>query len=93
MKEVLDNLKKRVHDLNDEEDQVTLEIKKSKETGGNIPEQNESSSYNPALAAIGFPSKLKYGTRSELRKNCSRFLRFSYLMDFVATEALTNIQL
>ena len=38
MREVLDNLKKKVHDLNDEEDQVTLEIKKSKEAVGNIPE-------------------------------------------------------
>ena len=34
---------------------------------------------------------LKYGTRSELRKACSRFLRFSYLLDFVTMEALSNI--
>jgi hypothetical protein len=49
--------------------------------------------YNPALTEIGFTGQLKYGTKAELRKSCSRFLRFSYLMDFVATEALTNIYL
>lgn len=71
---------------------MAQEIKKSKETGG-VADLAESSGFNPTLAEFGFPTKLKYGTRSEMRKNCSRFLRFSYLMDFVATEALTNIQL
>ena len=49
--------------------------------------------FNPALTEIGFTGQLKYGTKAELRKSCSRFLRFSYLIDFVATEALTNIYL
>jgi len=29
--------------------------------------------------------------RSELRKECSKFLRFSYLVDFIALESLDNI--
>lgn len=49
--------------------------------------------FDPALAELGFKSQLNYGKKSELRKICSRFLRFSYLMDFIATEALTNIYL
>jgi len=34
---------------------------------------------------------MNYEKRSELRKECSRFIRFSYLVDFLAMEALTNI--
>jgi hypothetical protein len=34
---------------------------------------------------------MTYGHRSSLRKECSRFLRFAYLVDFLSYEALTNI--
>jgi len=34
---------------------------------------------------------MTYGHRSSLRKECSRFLRFAYLVDFLALEALSNI--
>ena len=34
---------------------------------------------------------MTYEQRSELRKECSRFLRFSYLVDFIALESLTSI--
>ena len=34
---------------------------------------------------------MTYEKRSELRKECSKFLRFSYLVDFLATESLKNI--
>lgn len=40
---------------------------------------------------MGFKHNLKYGPRSKLRRACSRFLRFAYLLDFVAMDALTNI--
>ena len=36
---------------------------------------------------------MKYDPKSDLRKECSRFLRFAYLLDFVTMEALTNIYL
>ena len=42
---------------------------------------------------LGFKPNMKYGPKSDLRKECSRFLRFAYLLDFVTMEALTNIYL
>jgi dynein heavy chain len=34
---------------------------------------------------------MSYGHRATLRKECSRFLRFAYLVDFLSLEALANI--
>lgn len=34
---------------------------------------------------------MNYEKRSELRKECSKFLRFSYLVDFLAMESLSEI--
>lgn len=34
---------------------------------------------------------MNYEQRSELRKVCTKFLRFSYLVDFLAMESLSNI--
>lgn len=34
---------------------------------------------------------MTYEQRSELRKECSRFLRFSYLVDFIGLESLRTI--
>lgn len=48
-------------------------------------------SSDPVFEQLGFKHNLKYGPRSKLRKACTRFLRFSYLLDFVALETLTNI--
>ena len=42
---------------------------------------------------LGFKPNMKYGPKSDLRKECSRFLRFAYLLNFVTMEALTNIYL
>lgn len=44
-----------------------------------------------AYENLGFSENLSYEKRSELRKECSKFLRFSYLVDFLAMEALKNI--
>ena len=40
---------------------------------------------------LGFPDHMTYGHRSNLRKECSRFLRYAYLVDFLALESLTII--
>ena len=40
---------------------------------------------------LGFPEGMTYGHRSSLRKECSRFLRFAYLVDFLSLESLANI--
>ena len=34
---------------------------------------------------------MTYEKRSELRRECSKFLRLAYLADFIAMESLTNI--
>ncbi len=48
-------------------------------------------SQDPVYEQLGFKSNLKYGPRSKLRRACTRFLRFSYLLDFIALETLSNI--
>lgn len=40
---------------------------------------------------LGFPEGMTYGHRSNLRKECSKFLRFAYLADFLSLESLSNI--
>ena len=44
-----------------------------------------------AYDALGFPDNMTYEKRSELRKECSKFLRFAYLVDFLAMESLSKI--
>jgi dynein heavy chain len=46
---------------------------------------------NNAFEKLNFPSGMTYGHRSSLRKECSKFLRFAYLVDFISLEALANI--
>jgi hypothetical protein len=58
---------------------------------GAIKERKGTGGQNAVFEQLGFKHNLKYGPRSKLRKNCSRFLRFSYLLDFIALETLANI--
>jgi hypothetical protein len=44
-----------------------------------------------AFEKLNFPAGMTYGHRSSLRKECSRFLRFAYLVDFLTLESLANI--
>jgi dynein heavy chain len=37
---------------------------------------------------MGFPSTIKYGSRSRIRAEFLRFLRLAYLLDFIAIEAM-----
>ena len=46
---------------------------------------------NSVFENLGFPDHMTYGHRSNLRKECSRFLRFAYLVDFLAMESLSSI--
>ena len=46
---------------------------------------------NSVFENLGFPDHMTYGHRSNLRKECSRFLRFAYLVDFLALESLSAI--
>jgi dynein heavy chain len=42
---------------------------------------------------LGFPPGMTYGHCSSLREECSRFIRFAYLVDFMALESLSGIYL
>ena len=42
---------------------------------------------------LGFPPGMTYGHWSSLREECSRFIRFWYLIDFMSLESLTGIYL
>ena len=44
---------------------------------------------NSVFENLGFPDHMSYGQRAVLRKECSRFLRFAYLVDFLAMESLS----
>ena len=40
---------------------------------------------------MGFPDGLNFEKRSDLRKECIKFVKFAYLVDFMAMEALSKI--
>jgi len=46
---------------------------------------------NSVYERLEFPAGMTYAHRSSLRKECSRFLRFAYLADFLSLEALSTI--
>lgn len=46
---------------------------------------------NNVFEKLGFPEGMTYGHRSSLRKECSRFLRFAYIIDFLSLESLASI--
>jgi len=60
------------------------------QSGSNNISMKKKQSSN-TFEKLGFPEGMTYGHRSSLRKECSRFLRFAYLVDFLALEALANI--
>ena len=88
IEEVLDRLRQNI---NEPEDEDAGKPEFNVKPDASQPKQIVNT--NPTLEALGFNHNLKYGPRSKLRKACSKFLRFSYLLDFLATEALTNIYL
>lgn len=88
---VLDKLRAKINEQTEEEDKKNEYVKKQKNE--DAPQAKQVVSTNPTLDALGFNHSLKYGNRSKLRTACMRFLRFSYLLDFLATEALTNVYL
>ena len=59
--------------------------------GNDGAKEKKTLNSDPVFEQLGFKHNLKYGPRSKLRRACSRFLRFSYLLDFVALDALSGI--
>lgn len=46
---------------------------------------------NSVYEKLDFPAGMTYAHRSSLRRECTRFLRFAYLADFLSLEALSTI--
>ena len=78
-------------------ERIVQEIALTEERKKNNPIQSSSSmpmkrkTSNNVFEKLGFPEGMTYGHRSNLRKECSKFLRFAYLVDFLSMEALANI--
>lgn len=81
--ESLAELKKNQYLSNDDENLNQNQNKK--------PNQNFFRLKESAYEALGFSDNMTYEKRSELRKECSKFLRFAYLVDFLAMESLSQI--
>ena len=88
----MDDLRQKINDQNeDEETQKKDYIKGSGGVTNDGAKEKKSMNSAPIYEQLGFKHNLKYGPRSKLRRACSRFLRFSYLLDFIALEALSSI--
>lgn len=80
-------------------DRITSEIALDEERKKNNPIQSSNTivmkrkASNNVFEKLGFPEGMTYGHRSSLRKECSRFLRFAYLVDFLSLESLASIYL
>eukprot|EP00826_Nyctotherus_ovalis_P027983 TRINITY_DN21971_c0_g1_i1.p1 TRINITY_DN21971_c0_g1~~TRINITY_DN21971_c0_g1_i1.p1 ORF type:complete len:118 (+),score=43.35 TRINITY_DN21971_c0_g1_i1:23-355(+) len=48
---------------------------------------------NIVFETLGFPSNLAYCHRAALRRECARFLKLSYLIDFLTVRSLGEIYL
>lgn len=58
---------------------------------GRTDSSNKANRRNNAYEVLGFVFTMKYEERSELRKLCSKFVRFSYLVDFIFQQSLGEI--
>lgn len=76
----LASLREKVADQNDNDNM----IKKNKN------EQFVQINENP-YEALNFPESMSYDKRSVLRKECYRFIKFAYFIDFLATDTLIKI--
>lgn len=54
-------------------------------------DKNKSLNQDPVYEQLGFKHNLKFSARNELRDACKKFLRFAFLVDFIALESLSNV--
>ena len=91
---VFECISKVMHELRE---RIVTEITLDEERKKNNPIQSSNTivmkrkASNNVFEKLGFPEGMTYGHRSSLRKVCSRFLRFAYLVDFLSLESLANI--
>jgi dynein heavy chain len=93
-----DNVRRAISKvLSDLRERIISELAQDEEQRKNNPQVASSTvsmkkkKNNTVFESLGFPDDMTYGHRSTLRKECSRFLRFAYLIDFLALESLSNI--
>jgi hypothetical protein len=83
--------------LSELRNRIVSEITLDEERKRNNPIQSSNAATmkrkeaSDAFDKLGFPAGMTYGHRSSLRKECSRFLRFAYLIDFLTLESLAAI--
>lgn len=83
--------------LSELRERIVSEIALDEERKKNNPIQSSNTitmkrkTGNNVFERLGFPEGMTYGHRSSLRKECSRFLRYAYLIDFLSLESLANI--
>lgn len=68
----------------------------NKGTGADTNPKKLQKSYGPsskeaAYEKLQFPDNMNYEMRSRLRNECIKFLRFSYLIDFLTMHSLKNV--
>ena len=100
IKNVLDELKQNLHEGNDNDDSVKKKDDSDQwAQGGKKGYQMsrrgdmKTSESDRVFEDLGFKPNLKFGAKSSLRRECSRFLRCAYLLDFITMDCLTNIYL
>lgn len=76
--------------------EITLEEKRKTsapqaKSGTNIATSVKRRDTSSNYDKLGFPAGMTYAHRSSLRKECTRFLRFAYLVDFLSLESLSQI--
>ena len=98
--ERIQELSKRARDNVRNGFKVCLDILRQKKSTGPSDEDmtkksagtaGTSRAKESAYEALGFPDNMTYERRSELRKECSRFIRFSYLLDFLVLGSLSSV--
>jgi len=67
------------------------ERKKNHPMNSNTVSIKKKAEKDNVFERLGFPEGMTYGHRSSLRKECSRFLRFAFIIDFISLESLTKI--
>ena len=83
--------------LSELRERIVSEIALDEERKKNNPIQSSNTitmkrkASNNVFEKLGFPEGMTYGHRSSLRKECSRFLRYAYIVDFLSLESLANI--
>ena len=88
---VLDDLRMRINEFSQDDDPLEDDMSHKPGRVDGAAKERRGMNQDPVFEQLGFKSNLKYGPRSKLRQACTRFLRFSYLLDFIALEGLSNI--